>query len=45
MATGLKGKWSLGRSRERGEDNINMELREVDCEDKGFMALAYDCVQ
>jgi len=45
VATRFQGKRSLGRSRERGKDGINMEFREVDCEDKGLMTLAYDCVQ
>jgi len=45
VATRFQGKRSLCRSRERREDNIYMEFREVDCEDKGLMTLAYGCVQ
>jgi hypothetical protein len=45
VATRRQGKRSLGRSKERGEENIYTEFKEVDCEDKGLMAVAYDCVQ
>jgi hypothetical protein len=45
VATRFQGKRSLCRSRERREDNIYIEIKEVSCEDKGLMALAYDCVQ
>jgi hypothetical protein len=39
VATRFKGKRPLCRSRERRDDNIYVELKEVDCEDKGLMAL------
>lgn len=44
VASRFQGKWSLCRSKERREDTIYMGL-EVDYEDKGLMALVYDCVQ
>jgi len=45
VAARFQGKRSLFRSRAGREDSIYMGLKEVDCEDKGLMALAYDCVQ
>ena len=35
-------KRSLGRPRHRWEDNIKMDLREVDCNPRAWIALAED---
>ena len=37
-----EGNGSLGRPRRRWEDNIKMDLREVGCEDVGWIDVAQD---
>ena len=41
----LRVKRPLGRPRRRWEDNIKMDLREVDCVPRNWIALAEDRVQ
>jgi hypothetical protein len=37
-----EGKWPLGRSRRRWEDNIKMDLQEVGCEGMDRIDVAQD---
>jgi hypothetical protein len=42
LAGKTEGKRPLGRRGRRWEDKINMELKEVECEDMDWMELAQD---